>query len=180
MAMKRRQTAVGQAKKVTLAAVLAALSLIFLYAASFAPTGKMGLVALAGLFPAAAVVSFGFSAGFLCYIGTGLLGLILIVDKGMVLLYLLFFGLYPMIKGRIEQIRRLPEELFAKLMFFNVILTVFLTALGEVFFVVVPLKSKPELVVYLICNVIFFAYDYGFSKVIGFYRHRVDRVLRKI
>lgn len=159
--------------------MLTALSVIVLYLACFAPTGKAGLAALAGLFPAAAVVSFGFSAGFLCYAGTGILALILLADKGMVLLYVLFFGLYPMLKGFIEQIRCLPVELLVKLLVFNAILTLFLTVFGEVFFAVMPLGGRSEPVVYLLCNVIFLAYDLGFSRVIGFYREKVDRVLRK-
>ena len=173
--MRMRNTA----RKVTLSAVLAALSLVFLYLAGFAPTGKVGLVAAAGLFPAAAVISFGFSAGVLSYLGTGILSLILLPDKGMALLYILFFGLYPMLKGKIEQFRRLPVELGIKFLVCNLILTVMLLFFGTVFFRAVPLGQYSRLVLYLICNVAFFAYDYGFSKVIGFYIQRVDRVVRK-
>jgi len=173
--MSSRNTAL----KVTLSAALTALSLVFLYLSSFAPTGKVGLVALAGLFPAAAVVSFGFSAGFLSYLGTGILALILLADKGMALLYIVFFGLYPMIKGKIEQLRFLPAELAVKFVVCNLILTVVLLFFGTVFFRAVPLAKYSKAVIYLICNVAFFAYDYGFSKVIGFYRLRIDRVLRR-
>ena len=97
----------------------------------------------------------------------------------MALLYILFFGLYPMLKGKIEQLRRLPVELAVKLLVCNLILTVILLFFGTVFFRAVPLGQYSRLVLYLICNVAFFAYDYGFSKVIGFYIQRVDRVVRK-
>ena len=43
--------------RVALTAVLAAVSLILLYLSTLLPTGRMGIVALAGLTPAAAVVS---------------------------------------------------------------------------------------------------------------------------
>lgn len=178
MSMKR-STSRNAALRITLSAVLAALSLVFLYMASFAPSGKLGLVAMAGLFPAAAVVSFGFSAGFLCYAGTGVLALILLADKGMVLLYLLFFGLYPMIKGRIEEIRILPLEFVLKLIVCNAILTIFLLFMGRIFFAAMPLENLPKGLVYAICNGAFLIYDYGFSKIIGFYCCRIDRVLRK-
>ena len=59
--------------RVALTAVLAAVSLILLYLSALLPTGRMGIVALAGLTPAAAVVSSGVGAGVLCYAGTGLL-----------------------------------------------------------------------------------------------------------
>lgn len=111
--------------RVALTAVLAAVSLILLYLSTLLPTGRMGIVALAGLTPAAAVVSSGVGAGVLCYAGTGILALILLPDKGGALLYLLFFGLYPIVKYAVERLRRLPLELFLKLVFFNGVLTVF-------------------------------------------------------
>lgn len=95
----------GGSREVALPAVLAALSLLLLYGASIAPGGRMGLVALSGLIPAAAVVSGGLRAGLMCYAAAGILGLILVPDKGSALLYLLFFGLYPVIKSRAERLR---------------------------------------------------------------------------
>lgn len=165
--------------RVTLSAMLAALSLVFLYLACLIPSGKVGLVALAGLFPAAAVVSFGFSAGFLCYAGTGVLAMLLLADKGMALLYLLFFGLYPMLKGKIEQLRFLPVELALKLLLLCAAVTVLFSLFRGLFFSVLPLERLPRGLIYLLCAGIFLVYDYGFSKLIGFYRRNVDRLLRK-
>lgn len=175
-----RSGASPKAMKIALSAVLTALSLIVLSLSCFVPTGKVGLVALAGSFPAAAVVSFGFSAGLLCYMGTGILALILLADKGMVLLYLLFFGLYPLLKGLIERMRILPLEWSLKLLFFNAVLFCLLTLFGTIFFSVIPLKACTTEWLCLICNVVFLVYDIGFSRLIGLYRRKVDRVLRKI
>ena len=47
------------AGRVALCGILAALSLALLWLATLAPTGRIGVVALAGLVPAAAVVSAG-------------------------------------------------------------------------------------------------------------------------
>ena len=70
------------AGKVALAALLAALSLVVLWGAELAPWGRMGLVAVAGLMPAAAVISAGPAAGGLCWGGTSVLALLLLPDKG--------------------------------------------------------------------------------------------------
>lgn len=174
-----RSSVKRSAMRITLAAILTALSLIFLYLSCLVPTGKVGLVALAGLFPAAAVVSFGFSAGFLCYAGTGILALLLLADKGMAMLYLLFFGLYPMIKGRIEQLRCLPAEVILKLVVFNLLLLLILTVFRSAFFTALPLMRWSRRGIAVFCSGVFLMYDYGFSKWIGFYRQNVDRVLRK-
>ena len=66
------------AGKIALAALLAALSLVVLWGAELAPWGRMGLVAVAGLMPAAAVISAGPAAGGLCWGGTSILALLLL------------------------------------------------------------------------------------------------------
>ena len=70
----RNHTETG-ASRVALVGVLAALSLIALYLSAVSPTARMGIVAIAGLFPAGAVVSAGLKAGFFCYGAAGLLSL---------------------------------------------------------------------------------------------------------
>ena len=164
---------------VALSAVLTAVSLVFLYIATLAPSGRLGLTAAAGLFPAAAVVSCGLPAGFLCYGGTAILALFLLSDKGLALLYLFFFGLYPMIQGIIERVRRLPLEVIFKLLFFNAVLSLVLMGFSGLLFSLIPWEDLPLGLLYVAGNVVFLIYDFGFSKVIGFYAQRVDRVLRK-
>lgn len=169
----------GRAGRVALPAVLAALSLIFLYGSALLPTGRMGLVAVAGLFPAAAVISGGVGAGAFCYAGTAILGLLLLPDKGNALLYLLFFGLYPLVKFGIERLRKLPVELLLKLVFLNAMLTVFWFGLRTVFLSALPLPTETSWLVYLAGNAVFLIYDFGFTKLIAFYIQRVDKVLKR-
>ena len=118
----RNHTETG-ASRVALVGVLAALSLIALYLSAVSPTARMGIVAIAGLFPAGAVVSAGLKAGFFCYGAAGLLGLLLVPDKANALLYLLFFGLWPMLKSLLERIPARPLEWLCKLAVFNAVLT---------------------------------------------------------
>lgn len=174
-----RRKASDSARKVALSAVLTAISLVTLYFAALIPSGRLGMTAAAGLFPAAAVVSCGLTAGFLCYGGTAILAFLLLTDKGLALLYLVFFGLYPMVKGLIERLRRLPLEFLLKLLFFNAVFTLVLLAASGLLFSMIPWEDLPLGLLYLAGNVVFLLYDFGFSKVIGFYTQRVDRVLRK-
>lgn len=174
-----RSTNVRKAGKLALCAMLTALSLVVLTIATTAPSGRLGLTAVAGLFPAAAVVSYGLPAGLLCYAGTSLLALLLLADKTIALLYLLFLGLYPMVKGAVERLRRLPLELALKMGFFNLMYTVVLRGFSGLMAGYFFLADKALPVVYFAGNVVFLVYDFGFSKVIGFYRQRVEKVLRK-
>ena len=173
----------GQADKTrrgAVAALLAALSLVLLYLAALAPSGRLGVVALAGLVPAAAVVSAGWAAGVLCYAAAGLLGLLLLPDKGLALLYLIFFGLYPLLKSPLERLNSRVLEWAGKLACFNLALALFWFVLGAVFLPLLPgmLRGSAWLA-FLAGNVIFAAYDYGFSRLISFYMARIDPALRR-
>ena len=132
-----------------------------------------------------AVVSAGLKAGFFCYGAAGLLGLLLVPDKANALLYLLFFGLWPMLKSLLERIPARPLEWLCKLAqegdtaVFNAVLTLFWFGLHSLFLPFLPETLQAPWMVYAAGNAAFVIYDVGFSKLISFYVARVDRVLRK-
>lgn len=176
--MDRRGNA-GGAGRAALVGVLTALSLTVLYLAALAPTGRLGLVALAGLVPAAAVVSSGLSAGAFCYAATGILGALLSPDKGSALLYLAFFGLYPLMKCLIERLRRLPLEWGCKLALFNGVFTACWFLLHDALLSGLPAVFEQLWAFYLLGNLAFVVYDLGFSRLIAFYAARVDKTVRR-
>ena len=135
-------------------------------------------MAVAGVFPAGAVVSAGLGAGFFCYGATGLLGLILLPAKSGAVLYLLFFGLWPMMKSLLERLNSRFLEWAGKLAVFNVILSVCWFGLRSLFLPFLPPVLDAGWMVYAAGNVAFVIYDLGFSKLIAFYVARVDRALR--
>lgn len=167
------------AGRIALVGLLTALSLLFLYLSSVSPAARLGIVAIAGLVPAAAVVSAGIPAGFFCYAATGLLGLLVSPDKGNTLLYLFFFGLYPMAKALIERTRKLPLEWLLKVILFNAVLTLLWFVLQNALLSALPDYFDQIWLVYLVGNLAFVIYDLGFSKLIAFYVARVDKAVRK-
>ncbi len=176
--MTMRHGANKKASRVALGGVLAALSLLLLYLATLMPSGRIGMVAVAGLVPAVGVVSGGLATGFLSYGTTGILGFLLLPDKGCALLYVIFFGLYPMVKSLIEGLRKLAAEYVIKLVFFNAILTALLFGFSEFLLPMLPKLLHQALPVFLVGNVVFLIYDYGFSKIITFYASRIRGVKR--
>lgn len=174
----RNQRSNKNASRVALGGVLAALSLLLLYVAAIMPSGRIGMVAVAGLVPAAGVVSGGLAAGFLCYAATGLLGLLLLPDKACAVLYLIFFGLYPIVKSAIERLRKLPVELLLKLAFFNLVLAVLLFGFSAFLLPMLPEFLHHTLPVFVVGNVVFLVYDYGFSKLITYYASRIRGATR--
>ncbi|MCI8479185.1 MAG: hypothetical protein HFE97_12790 [Oscillospiraceae bacterium] len=167
-----------RARRITLPACLATLSLSLLYTASLAPSGRFCLIIAAGLVPAAAVVSAGLPTGFLCYGVTGVLGLLVLPRKEIPILYLLFFGLYPMVKSLIEGIGKLWMEWLFKLLFLNLVLILLLSSLkGLLMPFLSPILAERLWLAALMGNLFFPLYDVLFSRCITYYVIHVDRHL---
>ena len=164
----------SKSKQTALGGILAAASLAFLWLASIVPSGRLGLAAVAGLFPVAAVLAVGRNAGYLCWAASGLLALLIVPDKGVSLLYLTFLGLYPVVKNRIEAIRRRSVEWILKLAYFNAALAIFWLFLRELF-----LQEPPSwlggnaLLLFGLSDLVFVVYDLGLSRLIALIRHRI-------
>ena len=172
--MRRR----GAAGKVAYPAVLSALALVLVYLASMAPTGSWGIVAAAGLLPAAAVISVSLTAGFSCWAAAAVLAFLLVPDKLCALLFGVLFGLYPMVKSLVERLRKKPLEYALKLAFFNAAFTVIYLTMAAAVAASLPRVLGSSLwVLYGLANVVFIMYDYGFSKLIAFYIARVQRAI---
>ena len=172
--MKRKSAAARAAYP----AILSALALVFVYLGSVAPTGSWGIVAAAGLLPAAAVISIGLKAGFLCWATAALLAFLFVPDKFCALLFGVLFGLYPMVKSLVEQLRKKPVEYVLKLAFFNAAFTIiYLTMAAAVAASIPQTLGRSMWILYLTANVVFLMYDYGFSRLIALYVARVQRAI---
>lgn len=160
-------------------AVLGALAVITVYLACLAPTGQWGIVGLAGLLPAAAVASVGLKAGFLCWAGSSILAFLLAPDKFCVLLFAALFGLYPMVKSLAERPGKKPLEYLGKLAFFNGAFTlIYVTMMAAVTASLPKALSGSVWLLYLAGNLVFLAYDYGFSRLIAAYLGHVRRAVQ--
>ena len=163
-------------RQVALGGILAAGSIVLLWFACLAPSGRMGLTAVAGLFPMAAVLSAGRTAGYLCWAAAGLIGLLILPDKGVPLLYLVFLGLSPVVKSRIESIRSLPVEWCLKLLCFNLALTLFWVLLRGLFLPNPPVWLQNNgVLLYGAGNLVFVLYDIGLSRLIALLQARTGR-----
>ncbi|MGI5963089.1 MAG: hypothetical protein ACOX7N_05145 [Lawsonibacter sp.] len=154
--------------------ILAAGSLVMLWFACIAPSGRIGLAAVAGLFPMVSVLAAGRSAGYLCWIASGLLGMLLLPDKGIAFFYLVFLGGYPVVKGHIESIRKLCVEWILKLFVFNLGLTL-VRLCYEAMFLSIPLLASDAsgLLLYGLGNGVFLIYDFGLSRLVGLIQYRL-------
>ncbi len=164
----------SKAGRVVYPAIFGALALVLLYLGTMFPTGTWGIAAVAGIMPVFAVLSSGLASGFLCWAGVAILDFLLLPDKFLALLFGVLFGLYPVLKGVIERLRRLPLEYLLKLAFFNASLTVIYLTMKASVLSSLPTALSVVRLLYLVGNIVFLVYDFGLSRLISFFMARLN------
>ena len=165
-------------RSITLAAALTATTMVTLYFATISPTGQVGIIAFASLFAAAAVIEGGIGAGIFVYVGSSIIGALILPNKQLLLLYIMFFGYYPVVKSIIEQLKAAVFEWIIKLVVFNISLAVTWFLLRSIIFGSMDIKLHTALI-FLGGNVVFAAFDIGFSKLIEFYSARISKNINR-
>lgn len=97
-----------------------------------------------------------------------MLGLLILPDKGVALMYLCFMGLYPVVKSRLEQCASRPLEWVGKLACFNGALTLLWVVFRGLFLPALPeWLAGAVWLLYGAGNLVFLLYDWGLSRLIG-------------
>jgi len=166
-------------RTLTLSAIYSALTIVMLYIASIWPTGQVGLVAITSFFTAAAVIEAGFVSGVSVYAVSSLLGFLLIPNRVAAILFVVFFGYYPVVKSLIERIRWSILQWVFKLLVFNAAMALLWVLLSALIIDYVD-NDISVILLLLAGNVIFVLFDYGFTKVIWLYLDRISKYRRSI
>lgn len=165
-------------RKIAFTAVFTAFSTAFLYIASVFPTGQLGFLGVASLFGIAAVLEYGLWGGAAVFLGTSLIGLLIVPSKSLVALYAVFFGYYPILKSLTEKLKSRVLEWGVKLIVFNAALTAAIFALTMVIFDFSVFNNRIYLI-YLVCNAVFILFDIGVSRVIAVYMAKIYPKIHK-
>lgn len=165
------------ARRTAICGILIGLSTLTQYLGIFVPSAQLAVTALAGLFPVVAVIAAGRGSGYLCWVGSSLLALILCPDKWLVLLYFTFFGLYPVVKSRLEFTKNAMVEWVLKFAYFNAILLVCVWLMRAAFFSALWVRLQSTVIVFFLCNAVFLVYDIGLSRLIALYSARIAGAL---
>ena len=168
------------AKKITLCAMVCALSLLFLYAASVLPTMKLVCYFLSAVFVYALAYEGAYLASILAFIATALLAFFVLPEKTPLIPYVTLLGHYGILKRAVDMhVPTSPGRFLVKLLYCNV-----LTALG-VFVVMevlgLPLLAMlPEFPVWaliLIMEAAFIAFELLFLFAARFYEAKIRHLI---
>ena len=172
-----------QSGKVALGGIFGALSLMFMLMTVF-PLGTYALPAIAGALLIPVVIEAGVGTGWMVYGAVALLSLLVAPDMEAKVLFVSFFGYYPVLKSQLDRIRLRPLEWFLKLGLFNVTMVLSYLLMLFVF------HLDPETFVFggvnvaflflLAGNVIFLIYDYALTNVVTVYQRFLHPRLSRI
>lgn len=161
-------------RALTLSALLSALCILTLYAASLWPTGQPGFAAVASLFVAAAVIEAGLGPALSVFIVSSALSMLLLPVKSAAIMFALFFGYYPVVKNLVERLKRKIWQWALKLLIFYLAATVLVFVIKTLIFSFTD-KLAGVILLYTGGSAVFLLFDYGYTKVIAFYKERVNR-----
>lgn len=167
--------------KVALGGVIGALSLVLMLLTSIIPFGTFAFPAFAGMLLVCVVIELGYSWAFIVYAVVSVMSLLFLTDKEAALYYVVFLGVYPIIKGLIEKLRKKAPQYIFKYLIFN--LCMVLAFYLSVYIFSIPKESFNLFGVYLpwvfllLGNAVFIIYDYCISKVVTIYLLKIHKLL---
>lgn len=110
--------------KVALGGVISSLCLLSMFLTSVAPFLYLTLPMIAGALITIIVVEVNMSWAFLTYIAVSLLSVFVTPNKEAAIIFILFFGHYPILKQKIEKISIKLIKLALKFLIFNVCIVI--------------------------------------------------------
>jgi hypothetical protein len=165
-------------KRMALNSILGALAVICILLAGILPTNRISLYALSSFFIAITITENGIKAGWLFYAATCLLSFIVVPDKLSMIPYLIFFGLYGIVKFYIERLDRLVIEYILKFVYFNASAAIAIAAVKGLFRYELS-TALPIWLVVVAAQIVFFIYDFVYTLFINYYRDKLRTRMKR-
>lgn len=157
-------------KRLTVSAMVSALSVTILYLGSFIEVLDLTMAVTASIFSAVMVIEYGKGTPWSVFGVTSLLSLILLGQKLPALMYALFFGYYPIIKEYVERIRSKLISWTVKLLIFT-FATALLLLLTRLFVPTaeVPAGTFMTTLFVILSALMLILYDIALTRIISYY-----------
>ena len=162
--------------------VITAICVVLMLVSGVVQVVTIALPALAGVILMAIVIELGVKWALCTYAAVSVLSAFFVADKEAALIFILFFGYYPILKARLDLIRSRAVRWFVKLLLFNA------AAIAEYWLAIhvlmVPEEEymfggSPILIVLLaLANGVFVLYDNLLVRLAVLYCERIQKKMR--
>lgn len=161
---------------------MAALASAFMLTSYF-PYLTIAIPAMAGLFVMVSVIELGAKWAALTYFASAII-VFLIAEPEAKLLYIIFFGYYPILKAAAERRKTRTFEYIIKFLTFNLAMLLDYGVLAGIFGITFEDFGdfgKYTIVILLaVANIVFILYDKAVSQLSGFYMYRLHNTVKRI
>lgn len=168
-------------KVIAYSGVATALSVVMLFLGSIFWVLGYTMPLVASLVMIILLDSISQKSALLTFISTSIISFILLNDKECVLLYILFFGYYPLIKDKINDIK--PKFLSYLLKFITFNAAMVLTQVLCVYVFGIPfddMLGKWGIVLFVLClNLVFVVFDKLYALLLRLYRIKLKKKVEK-
>lgn len=173
--------------QVAVGGLSAALCTLLMFLTGIMPFATYALPAISGVLLVSVVIENGKGTAWIVYFAVALLSVFIVPDKEAAMIFIVFFGYYPIIKEQLEKINNRFLEYFIKFAIFN--LAIILS-----YSFIIKLIGAPDLLsemgnfgklgfIFLLAlaNFTFILYDFALTNLITLYINIIrPKILRKI
>lgn len=168
-------------KVIAYSGVATALSVVMLFLGSIFSVLGYTMPLVASLVMIILLDSISQKSALLTFISTSIISFVLLNDKECVLLYVLFFGYYPLIRDKINDIK--PKSLSYLLKFITFNAAMVLTQVLCVYVFGIPfddMLGKWGIVLFVLClNLVFVVFDKLYTLLLRLYRIKLKKKVEK-
>lgn len=167
----------GKSTQVALGGLAAALSLLLMFLTGMIPFGDYALPAFAGVVLLANVVENGRKTALMVYVAVSLLALFVVPSKEAALLFVFFFGYYPILQTLLDKISVKILRMALKLVIFNTAviaaywIIINLMGVADILDEFGPFGQYSALALLVFGNIFFVVYDNMVSNLYAAYIH---------
>lgn len=170
--------------KAAIGGIITALSIVLMFMTGIIPTLTYAIPAIAGALLMMLVVEINNKFALVVYVAVSILSLLMVADKEAAVMYVAFFGYYPIIKGVLEGKTKGAVTWILKYIIFNV-------AVISAYFIVskVLLISFEDIdflgkfalpLLLLLCNVVFAFYDIALTRLFSAYIYNWRKFVKRM
>ena len=156
--------------------MLAALGVVMLYMGALIEVIDISMAVIASLLCVFAVIEYGGSAPWLVFAVTGVLSLLL-SPRTPSLMYVVFFGYYPILKEKLEAKSKKVSWIFKEIIF-NVALVIMLVALKSLFITATDIPIELIVIALVLAELVFVLYDIALTRLISLYIFKIRNKLK--
>ena len=168
--------------KIALCGVMSALSMAIMLL-SYLPITEYAVPAMAGIVFIILVIETDYKWAFLSFAAASVL-VILFAAQEAKIMFLAFFGYYPILKGIIEKLKKIALEIVIKVLIFNVAVVSAYSLLVIVLKIPIDdmgiLGKYGILVLWVFGNLTFLIYDFALTQIVTIYLKTLHPKLKKL